>query len=228
MFIFSDPPNVVRSSRLARDVRTRGPLKYNGDTVKAWAGDSQWRACRADLARFRKHGYSGWGSEGFWALVIHRLQRVVRQRRPRWLWMPVRLPLSVIDKLFTMVTHIDIHPDAQIGPGLLIPHVGLVRVHGSTKIGADCAIHHVCTIGAGPRPGGATIGDHVLIGCHSSIIGAVTIGDGAVIAANTLVISDVPPGATAMGVPARILPATARYGKLRVEPTASELNTEAE
>jgi serine O-acetyltransferase len=109
-----------------------------------------------------------------------------------------------------MVTHIDLHPDAQIGPGLLIPHVGLIRVHGNTKIGADCAIHHVCTIGAGPRPGGATIGDHVHIGCHTSIIGAVTIGDGAMIAANSLVISDVPPGATAMGVPARILPAMPR------------------
>ena len=187
---------------------TRGPLKYDGDTVKAWAGDSQWRGFRADLARFRKHGYRGWGSEGFWALVIYRLQKVVRRSRPRWLWMPFRLTLGVVDKLFTMVTHTDIHPDAQIGPGLLIPH-GCVRVHGNTKIGADCTIHQVCTIGAGPRPGGATIGDHVLIGCHSCIIGAVTIGDGATIAPNSLVISDVPAGATAMGVPARILPTTA-------------------
>jgi serine O-acetyltransferase len=208
--MFSDPPDFVRSLKLPRAARTSGRLKYDRNTIKAWAGDSQWRACRADLARFRQHGYTGWGSEGFWALVIHRLQKVVRQRRPRWLWMPVRLILSIANKLFTMVTHIDIHPDAQIGPGLLIPHVGLIRVHGNTKIGADCAIHHVCTIGAGPRPGGATIGDHVHIGCHSSIIGAVTVGDGAMIAANSLVISDVPPGATAMGVPARILPAMPR------------------
>jgi serine O-acetyltransferase len=206
MATFSDP-----SIKLARVDGTRGPLKYNRDTVKDWAGDSQWRACRADLARFRQHGYTGWASEGFWALVIHRLQKAVRHYHPQWLWMPARVLLGVIRKLFTMVTHIDLHPDAEIGPGLLIPHVGLVRVHGNTKIGADCAIHHVCTIGAGARPGGATIGDHVLIGCHSSVIGQVTIGDGAVIAPNTLVISDVPAGATAMGVPARILPATSRY-----------------
>jgi serine O-acetyltransferase len=121
--------------------------------------------------------------------------------------MLIRLTLGVVDKLFTMVTHTHIHPDAQIGPGLLIPHVGLLRVHGSAKMGADCTIHEVCTIGAGPRAGGAAIGDHVIIGCHSSIIGAVTIGDGAIIAPNCLVISDVPAGATAMGVPARILPA---------------------
>ena len=181
-------------------------MNYDRNTVKGWAGDSQWRACRADFARFREHGYSGWGTEGFWALVLYRSRKAVKRRRPRWLWVPARVALSVVNKLFTMVTHIDIHPDAQIGPGLLIPHVGPVRVHPSTKIGADCAIHHVCTIGAGPRPGGATIGDHVFIGCHSSIIGAVTVGDGATIAASTLVITDVPAGATAMGVPARILP----------------------
>jgi serine O-acetyltransferase len=64
----------------------------------------------------------------------------------------------------------------------------------------------MCTIGAGPRAGGATIGDHVYIGCHSSIIGAVTIGDDAMIAANSLVISDVPAGVTAIGVPAKMLP----------------------
>jgi serine O-acetyltransferase len=91
---------------------------------------------------------------------------------------------------------------------LLIPDVGL-RVHGTAKIGADCTIHHECTIGAGPRLGAPTIGDHVSIGCHSSIIGAVRIGDGAIIAPNSLVISDVPAGAMVMGVPARILPATA-------------------
>jgi serine O-acetyltransferase len=121
--------------------------------------------------------------------------------------MPVRLTLGVVNKLFTMVTHTNIHLDAQIGPGLAHPHVGL-RVHGKTKIGADCSIDSVCTLGAGPRAGGATIGDRVVIGSHSSIIGAVTIGDGAIIAPNSLVISDVPPGATAMGVPARILRAT--------------------
>ncbi len=180
--------------------------KYDRNTVKVWAGDSQWRACRAELARFRESGFTGWGSEGFWALVLHRLQKFVRQRRPAWLWAPARLVLHVVRKLFVIVTLIDIHPDAEIGPGLIIPHGGHIRVHGDTKIGADCALNHMCTIGAGPRPGGTTIGDHVFIGCHSSIIGKVTIGDGAMIAANSLIISNVPAGCTAIGVPAKILP----------------------
>ena len=181
-------------------------MKYDRTTVSRWAGDSQWRACRADLARYREHGYTGWGSEGFWALVIYRLQKVVRRYRPRWLWAPARFTLGVVKKLISIVTLIDLHPDAEIGPGMFIPHGGPVRVHGATKIGADCALHDGCTIGAGPRPGGAVIGDHVCIGCHSSIIGAVTIGDDATVAANSLVISDVPAGCTAIGVPAKILP----------------------
>jgi serine O-acetyltransferase len=181
-------------------------MKYDGDTVKAWAGDSQWKACQADLAHFREHGSPGWWSVGFWALAIYRLQKVVKGWRPGWLWAPARLGLRIVKKLFEIVTLIEIHPDAEIGPGLILPHGGPVRVFGGTRIGADCVLNHVCTIGAGFRPGGATIGDHVFIGCHSSIIGEVTIGDGAVIAANSLVISNVPPGFTAIGVPAKMLP----------------------
>jgi serine O-acetyltransferase len=181
-------------------------MKYDRDTVSQWAGDSQWRACRADLSRCRMQGYTGWGSEGFWALAIYRLQKVVQRCHPRWLWAPARLTLRVVKKLLSIVTLIDLHPDAEIGAGMIIRHGGPVRVHAETKIGADCAIHGGCTIGAGPRPGGAVIGDHVFIGCQASIIGAVTIGNDATVAANSLVISDVPAGCTAIGVPAKLLP----------------------
>src|SRR5271163_3685691 len=65
--------------------RTNGlfGMKYDRDAVKAWAGDSQWRALQADLARFRLSGYTGWGSEGFWALALFRLQKVVNSCRPK-------------------------------------------------------------------------------------------------------------------------------------------------
>lgn len=185
-------------------------MKYDRDTVREWAGNNQWRACRADLTRFRLQGYTGWGSEGFWALAIFRLQKIFRQYRPGWLWAPARLALSVLKKLLSVVTLVDLHPDAEIGPGMIICHGGPVRIHAATRIGADCAIHGACTIGAGPQPGGAVIGDHVFIGCQASIIGAVTIGDDATVAANSLIISDIPAGCTAIGVPAKILPAISR------------------
>ena len=184
-------------------------MKYDGDTVKQWAGDSQWRACRAEFARYKEHGYSGWGSEAFWALAIYRLQRAVLASRPKWAWAPARIALTIIRKLFTLLTIIDIHPGAQIGPGFFIAHGGPIRIHEATRIGADCAVTHGCTIGAGPHVGGATIGDHVFVGCNASIIGKVKVGDGALVAANSLVVADVPAGFTAIGVPAKNLPGRA-------------------
>jgi serine O-acetyltransferase len=180
---------------------------YDGDTVKQWAGNSQWRAWRADLARFRKFGYSGWGTEGFWALTVYRLQRGAMKRRPKFLWLPAKVGLAIVRKLLNIVTHICITPQAQIGPGLLIPHVGPIFVSPWAVLGADCAIHHVCTIGVGSRPGGAQIGDHVNIGCHTCILGPVNIGSGAVIAAGAVVLSDVPANTMVVGMqPYRLVP----------------------
>jgi serine O-acetyltransferase len=177
---------------------------YDGDLVKEWAGDSQWRAWRADLARYKKHGYSGWGSEGFWMLSIYRLQRSLNARRPTLLWVPIKLPLAVLKKLLTSITHINLPAEAVIGPGMLIPHVGPVQLSPLVRLGADCAIHQVCTIGAGASPGAPTIGDHVMIGCHTCILGPVVVGDGAKIGAGAVVVTDIPAGATAIGVPASV------------------------
>ncbi len=177
---------------------------YDGDKVKEYAGSSAFRAWLADLARFRKHGYSGWLSEGFWALTIYRLQRWLNQRRPRLLWLPIRIPVALIKKAFTTITHINLCAEAEIGPGMLIPHVGPIQVFPWAKIGADCSIHQVCTIGAGSKPGAPTIGDHVMIGCHTCILGPVTIGNGAKIGAGAVVVSDVPSWSTAIGVPGRV------------------------
>ena len=165
------------------------------DSVKVWADDSQWRAWRADLARFRKHGYSGWGSEGMWALTIYRLQRWVMRGRPAFAWVPLRVALRIVRKLLVTVTHISLPPEADIGPGLLIPHAGLIQIIPGAYIGADCAIHQICTIGAGPKPGMPHIGDHVYLGAHCCVLGGVCVGDGAKIGAGAVVISDVPPWA---------------------------------
>lgn len=88
---------------------------------------------------------------------------------------------------------------------MLIPHVGPIQVFPWAKIGVDCAIHQVCTIGAGAKPGGPVIGDHVMIGCHACILGPVVVGDRAKIGAGAVVVKDVPAGATAVGVPARVV-----------------------
>ncbi len=182
---------------------------YDRESVNEWAGDSQWRAFRADLARFRAHGYSGWGSEGLWMLAIHRAQVAVQRVSPRLLTLPLRVALGVMRKLLTMITHISLHPSAHIGPGMLIPHVGPIQVAPGSSIGADCSLHHVCTVGAGSRPGMPTIGDHVMMGAHSMVLGPVRVGAGAIVAAGAVVVKDVPPGVTVAGVPAKPVSATA-------------------
>jgi serine O-acetyltransferase len=171
-----------------------GALNFTGDNIKEWAGQSQWRAWRADLWRFRKHGYSAWGSEGFWALTIYRLQNGTAKFRPKLLWLPLRAILAVVKKLLTAITHINLHPNSKIGPRMLIPHVGPIQVFPWATIGADCAIHQVCTIGAGSKPGGPVI------------------GDGARIGAGAVVVTDI---RTAVGVPAR---AVRHYDKGKQEP----------
>jgi serine O-acetyltransferase len=91
-----------------------------------------------------------------------------------------------------------------IGPGLFISH-GQGTVLSAERIGANLQVHQGVTIGwdyrAERRP---IIGDDVFIGAGAKVLGAVTVGDGARIGANAVVVSDVPPGATAVGVPARI------------------------
>lgn len=181
-------------------------MRYDPDTVKEWAGDSQWRALQADYRRLRMYNRSGWTSEEFWAVAIYRIQRALRKSRTSWLWAPARVSLAVPRKVLRILTGIELHPEAEIGAGLIILHGSQIRIARRVKIGVDCVLGHVCTIGEGATPGFPKIGDHVYISPHSCILGPVTIGDGAMIAASSLVLSDVPAEHTAIGVPARILP----------------------
>jgi serine O-acetyltransferase len=93
----------------------------------------------------------------------------------------------------------------SIGPGLFISH-GQGSVLSAERIGANLQIHQGVTVGwdyrGDRRP---IIGDGVFIGAGAKVLGAVTVGDGARIGANAVVMCDVPPGATAVGVPARIV-----------------------
>jgi serine O-acetyltransferase len=95
----------------------------------------------------------------------------------------------------------------RVGPGIRIPHCARgVVLHHTVRMGSDVTLYHQVTIGIrddGP-PVAATIGDGVYIGAGAKIIGPVTLGDGSRIGANAVVIRDVPAGATAVGVPAKI------------------------
>ena len=92
------------------------------------------------------------------------------------------------------------------GPGLFIPHIGLIRVGTKARVGANCIIGPNVVIGTKGRfENIAVIGDNVEICLGAKIIGKVTIGDNAVIAPNSVVIKDVPAGCVVSGVPAVII-----------------------
>ena len=94
--------------------------------------------------------------------------------------------------------------DTPIGPGLFISH-GQSTILSAESIGANLQVHQGVTVGWDYRsPGRPVIGNDVFIGAGAKILGAVRVGDGARIGANAVVLQDVPPGATAVGVPAAL------------------------
>jgi serine O-acetyltransferase len=109
--------------------------------------------------------------------------------------------LNIIQHLFwSVVTGTDIPLNCQIGGGVILPHPNGVVIHPEASIGPNCLIFQQVTIVAKVK-----IGGHVDIGAGAKIIRSVTIGDHALIGANAVVICDVPPGATAVGIPAKII-----------------------
>jgi serine O-acetyltransferase len=110
-------------------------------------------------------------------------------------------------RFWSAVSGADIPLDAQIGGGLLIPHPNGVVIHSAVVIGPNCLVFQQVTLGGGgPKPGVPVLGGHVDVGAGAKLLGGIRVGDHAKIGANAVVLDDVPAGATAVGVPARILP----------------------
>jgi serine O-acetyltransferase len=106
---------------------------------------------------------------------------------------------------WTVVTGAEIPLNCNIGGGLLIPHPNGIVIHPGVKIGVNCLIFQQVTIGTRDIPGVPLIEGHVDIGAGARILGPIHIGAHARIGANAVVLSDVPTGAVAIGIPARIV-----------------------
>lgn len=159
--------------------------------------------CRELDADRRLHGLN---SGGFWTLAVYRYGRWslgLRSPSARWCGSKV---YGVAKQAVQLLTGVDLDRNTQVGSGLHIIHPGMISIHPDAKLGERVGIMHGVTIGTNMGDGVPTIGNDVFIGCHASVLGNVKIGDGARIAANSLVISDVPAGAVAIGVPARVSP----------------------
>jgi serine O-acetyltransferase len=136
---------------------------------------------------------------GLHALFFHRVASGFRRRR-------LHLLARFVSHLGRFLTGIEIHPGATIGRRLFIDH-GMGVVIGETAvIGDDCTLYQGVTLGGTGKQRGKrhpTLGNRVVVGVGAKILGAVTIGDGAKIGGGAVVLRDVPPHTTAVGVPAR-------------------------
>ena len=109
-------------------------------------------------------------------------------------------------RFWSAVSGADIPLNCNIGGGLLLPHPNWVVVYPAATVGPNCLLLQQVTLGVGgAKEGAPKIGGHVDIGAGAKVLGGVTIGDHAKIGANAVVLQDVPAGATAVGIPARVL-----------------------
>lgn len=113
---------------------------------------------------------------------------------------------GIITRLIRLLYSFDLPSTAEIGEGTVFRHNGLgCVVHHHAKIGKNCNIYQNVSIAGRNGRGVPVIGNDVLIGCGACVLGGGIIGDGAKIGAMSLVIEDVPPYSTVVGIPAKIV-----------------------
>jgi len=148
---------------------------------------------------------------GFHALQLHRFSHMLWRAGLRWL---ARLSSHIA----RFLTGVEIHPGATIGRRVFIDHGMGVVIGETAEIGDDCTLYHGVTLGGVSWNQGKrhpTLGKGVVVGAGAKILGPFTVGDGAKVGSNSVVVKAVPPGTTVVGIPARVVEASAEQGEAR-------------
>lgn len=141
---------------------------------------------------------------GLHAVMMHRLAHKLWQR-------DFKLIARLISTFSRWLTGIEIHPGAKIGRRFFIDHGMGVVVGETAEIGDDVTLYHGVTLGGTTWNKGKrhpTLGNNVVIGAGAKVLGPITISDNARVGSNAVVTKDVPEGATAVGIPGRIIKRT--------------------
>ncbi len=138
---------------------------------------------------------------GFHAITLHRASHALWNAGFRWAgrW---------LSHLGRFLTGIEIHPGATIGRRVFIDHGMGVVIGETAEVGDDCTLYHGVTLGGTTWNKGKrhpTLKSGVVIGAGAKVLGPITVGEGAKIGSNAVVVKDVPAGATAVGIPAKII-----------------------
>jgi serine O-acetyltransferase len=163
----------------------------------------------ADLERYPKRPFLS--EQSIWAIFVYRFGRQVLKRKPGLLSDALLKLYWIMFRFTETMTKISIPLGTRIGPGLRIYHYGLIFIHTDAVIGRNCTLRQGVTIGNSEANSLVpVIGDDVELGAYAQILGGVRIGDGAKVGPMSVVLRDVPAGATAIGIPARIVPGIRR------------------
>ncbi|MBR0542693.1 MAG: serine O-acetyltransferase [Clostridia bacterium] len=150
-------------------------------------------------------------------LLYPGLKAIRMHRRAYWLWNHNHKFLArAVSQKAARKTGIEIHPAAKIGKRLFIDHGTGVVIGETTEIGDDVTIYQGATLGGTGKDVGKrhpTIGNGVMVGAGAKVLGPFTVGDNSNIAAGAVVLEEIPPNCTAVGVPARVV----RQNGLRID-----------
>lgn len=138
---------------------------------------------------------------GFHAVALHRLAHLVYRCH-------LVFVARAISQVARFLTGVEIHPAANIGGGLFIDHGTGVVIGETAELGRGCTLYQGVTLGGTGKDRGKrhpTLGDNVMVGAGAKILGPFTVGSDSKIAAGAVVLSAIPPGSTAVGVPARVV-----------------------
>ncbi len=138
---------------------------------------------------------------GFHAMLFYRLAHALWTRK-------LYLLGRFISHLGRFFTGIEIHPGAKIGRGFFIDHGMGVVIGETSEIGENCTLYHQVTLGGtswAKEKRHPTLGNNVVVGSGAKILGPFTVGDNAKVGSNSVVVKEVPPNGTVVGVPGRMV-----------------------
>ncbi len=138
---------------------------------------------------------------GVHALSMHRFANALYRMR-------LKLLARMVSQRCKFKTGIEIHPAAKIAAGVFIDHGQGVVIGETAEVGSGTVLYQGCTLGGTGKQSGKrhpTVGENCVISAGAKVLGNITIGDYAKIGAGAVVLTDVPPHATAVGVPAKIV-----------------------